>query len=115
MDGSSFKEISGKNNVVSSDQSNHLTENKSDVVELFPEDNNQLVTDIPVTLRNEKLKLNDRIQYKIPKTVQWITTKILCRASKATGRKRDWYKVENGQPIQECTQAKAAEFAKLTN
>ena len=42
-----------------------------------------------------KLKINDKIQYKVNDTDEWVTAKVMSRAGKATGKYKDWYSIQD--------------------
>ena len=45
-------------------------------------------------LNMKALKVNDKIQYKLPNTDYWIRATVIGRAGKATGRNRNWYNIK---------------------
>ena len=69
-------------------------------------DSQTITEDVPAMVANRqligiqgrtgsKLKVNDRIQYKMRDADQWVTAKIMGRAGKATGKYKDWYNIRD--------------------
>ena len=42
-----------------------------------------------------KLKVNDRIQYRVRNDDEWVYARVIGRAGKVTGKYKDWYNVQD--------------------
>ena len=63
-----------------------------------------------------KLKINDKIQYKVNDTDEWVTAKVMSRAGKATGNYKDWYNIQDdGSNEQKSIDMRQYIWKKLTN
>ena len=70
------------------------------------------------TQRTERpiLKINDKIQYKVNDTGEWVTAKVMSRACKATGRYKDWYNIQDdGSNEQKSIDMRQYIWKKMTN
>ena len=58
-------------------------------------ENRELIEETENEPERPKLKINDKIQYKVNDTDEWVTAKVMSRAGKATGKYKDWYNIQD--------------------
>ena len=91
------------------------TEPESIFEEIPSSDKPRTATETQRTER-PKLKINDKIQYKVNDTDEWVKAKVMSRAGKATGKYKDWYNIQDdGSNEQKSIDMRQYIWKKVTN